>query len=87
MINEEILKILVCPENRTPLELADTDLVKRLNATIARRGLKNRRDQTIETPLDGALVRQDRQIAYPVVNDIPMLVIDEGIPLDQLDKA
>ena len=84
MIHDDILRILVCPEDRTPLEAADTALVARLNEAIAQRRLKNRGEQTLETELGGALVREDRRIAYPVVNDIPMLLVDQGISLDQL---
>jgi len=84
MINEDFLKILVCPEDRSPLELADTELVRGLNESIARRELKNRGNQTLETPLDAALIRSDRQVAYPIINDLPMLLVDSGILLDQV---
>ena len=35
MISKQLLDILICPETRTPLTLADADLVARLNKAIA----------------------------------------------------
>jgi uncharacterized protein YbaR (Trm112 family) len=84
MISPDLLELLVCPENRTPLALADAELVTRLNAAIGGRQLKNRGGQTLEMPLDGGLIREDRQVLYPILDRIPVLLMDEGIPLDQL---
>jgi uncharacterized protein YbaR (Trm112 family) len=83
MIRGELLKILVCPENQSPLAVASNELIARLNAAIARRQLKNKADRTLERPLSGGLVRADQTVLYPIVDEIPMMLIDEGIPLDQ----
>ena len=82
MIAEKFLKLLVCPETRTPLAPADAQLVSRLNGAVARRELKNKAGRVLSTPIEGALIREDGQVAYPVVDNIPMLVVDEGISLD-----
>jgi uncharacterized protein YbaR (Trm112 family) len=84
MISPDLLELLVCPENRTPLALAEAGLVARLNAAIGQRQLKNRAGQVLEMPLDGGLLRTDQQMLYPILDRIPVLLIDEGIPLDQL---
>jgi uncharacterized protein len=85
MISQDLLKLLVCPENRTPLSAADGGLVQRLNAAIAERRLRNKAGQTLENAIGDALVREDGAIAYPVIDEIPMLLVDEGIPLGQLE--
>ena len=84
MINEQLLKILVCPETRTPLTPADADLLASVNQAIAAGKLKNRGGQTAAGPLDGGLVRADRAVLYPVIDGIPVMLIDEAIPLEQL---
>ena len=84
MISQDLLKLLVCPENRTPLSVADAGLVQQLNAAIAQQRLRNKAGQTLENSIGEALVREDRTVAYPVIDEIPMLLVDEGIPLDQL---
>ncbi len=84
MINKELLDILVCPESRTRLQVADEELLGRVNAAISAGTLVNRAGQTVTQACDGGLVREDGQVLYPVVEEIPILLVDEGIPLDQL---
>jgi len=84
MIDKELLDILVCPENRTPLHLADEGLVGKINQRIAAGQVKNRIGQPVERPIDGGLVRKDGKVLYPIVDGIPVLLIDEAIPLDQV---
>jgi len=85
MIDENLLEILVCPEDRTPLRLADDRLLARLNKAIVAGQVENRAGQPVEKPLKCALVRQDDTLLYPVVDDIPVLLVDEAISLDQLE--
>jgi uncharacterized protein YbaR (Trm112 family) len=87
MISEQLLGILVCPENRTPLSLAPVEMVKALNEAITAGRLTNRGGERVEQPLDGALVRADGTIAYPVVDDIPVMLVDAGIELAQIRRA
>jgi uncharacterized protein YbaR (Trm112 family) len=83
MIRTELLKILVCPENKSELTLASDDLVSRLNQAIAEGKLTNKSGTKVASRLDGGLVRADGAVLYPIVDEIPMMLIDEGIPLDQ----
>jgi uncharacterized protein YbaR (Trm112 family) len=84
MLDPELLKILVCPENKTPVRLADEDLVRRANAAIEAKTLKNRGGEPVEPSIDNGLVREDNAYMYPVRDDIPIMLIEEAIPLDQL---
>ncbi|MCX5759650.1 MAG: hypothetical protein NTU83_14330, partial [Candidatus Hydrogenedentes bacterium] len=81
---EELLKILVCPEDKTPVTLADDALVAKANGAIEAHTLKNRAGATVETKIDGGLVRADKAYMYAIRDDIPIMLIDEAIPLDQL---
>lgn len=84
MISQELIDILVCPESQQRLELADGALLARLNDAVGAGNLKNRAGEPITQPLAGGLVREDRQLLYPIIDDIPVMLIDEAIPLDQL---
>jgi uncharacterized protein len=82
-IRPELLKMLVCPENRSELSVASSDLLARINAAVAAGRLTNRAGHKVERSLDSGLVRADQTVLYPIVDEIPMLLVDEGIPLDQ----
>lgn len=83
MICKDLLDILVCPENHMPLELAEEALVKQLNALAAAGKLTNASGKKVDHKLGGGLIREDRAVLYPIIDDIPVLLIDERIPLDQ----
>jgi uncharacterized protein YbaR (Trm112 family) len=82
MVDKELLAILVCPENHTPLHLADNRLIERLNALVEGGTLKNRSGKRVERQMDGGLVRDDGAFLYPVLDGIPVLLVDEAIPLE-----
>ena len=84
MVDQELLSILVCPENKTPVKLADQDVVDRINGAIAGGSLKNRSGEVVDTAIDGGLLREDGAYLYVIREDIPVMLIDEAIPMDQL---
>lgn len=80
-IRKELLEILACPETKQPLTLADTALVETLNARIRAGQLTNRGGESVTEPIEAGLIREDRQYLYPIRDDIPVMLIDEGIAL------
>jgi len=88
MINADLLKMLQCPEDRTPLREAEAATLAELNAAVAAGGLRNRGGDLVARQLEGGLVRQDGAFLYPIVDGIPVLLVDEAIPLGaSSDKA
>ena len=81
MVDAELLQLLCCPETHQDLVLADAVLVENLNGRIAGGTLKNRAGRIVERKLDGGLIRSDRKFLYPIRQDIPVMLIDEAIPL------
>jgi uncharacterized protein YbaR (Trm112 family) len=84
MIDPKLLEILCCPETREDVSLADSALVERLNAAIAQGILKNRRGVAVTERIDGGLVRKDGKYVYPIRQDIPIMLVDEALPLESL---
>jgi len=82
MVSSELLEILACPETKQPVKLADKSLVENLNQLIDRKELLNRGGNAVEKRMDSALIREDGKVLYPVIEDIPQMLIDEGIPLE-----
>ena len=81
MVKPELLSILCCPETHQALKAASPQAVADLNQKITAGAVKNRAGQIIKEPVDGGLVREDGKFLYAVRNDIPVMLIDEGIPL------
>lgn len=87
MISDELLEILRCPESRQSLKIAPAELITQINAAIAAGRAKNRAGETVAEALEGALVRDDGTLAYPVRDAIPVMLIDEAIPLDAIRQG
>ena len=81
MIKPELLQILCCPETHQKLKVADADLVARINDAIPSGRLKNRIGHSVSEKIDGALLREDGKFAYLVRGNIPVMLIDEAVPL------
>ncbi len=80
-VDPELLEILVCPETRQPVKMADADLIASLNAKVASGELRNRGGDPVKKPLEEGLVREDGKILYPVDDSIPVMLIEESIEL------
>jgi uncharacterized protein YbaR (Trm112 family) len=86
VISTEFLDILRCPENRTRLRPAGAELLERLNGLVAAGKLVNKAGQPVAKPLEAGLVREDGAVFYLITDDIPILLIDEGIDLGALPQ-
>lgn len=80
-LHPELLALLRCPASQQRLELADPALVERVNARIAAGTLENEGGERVTEPIEGALVREDGRIAYPIREGIPVLLVEEGLPV------
>lgn len=83
-VDKDLLAILCCPETKQPVTLADAPLIQRLNEAIQHRRLQNKGKQAVTDPVDGGLLRADGKMLYPIRENIPVMLIEEGIPLEQL---
>lgn len=80
-VDPMLLEILVCPEDKSPVTPADAALVEKLNAAQREGKLMNRVGQPVRETMESGLIRADRTILYPVIEGIPVMLIEEGIPL------
>jgi uncharacterized protein YbaR (Trm112 family) len=85
MLQPELLAILRCPDNQSPLSQASDDTVRRINVAIRDGRITNRGGQQPEGELDGGLIREDGAYLYPIIGGIPVLLRDDAIPLSQID--
>ncbi len=84
MVDPQLLEILVCPETKATVRLADPDTLESLNRAIEGGAVVNRGGEPVADRLEEGLLREDGRVLYPVRDDIPIMLIDEAIELDQL---
>ncbi len=81
MVNQELVDILACPETKESVSLSDEALIRKINERIQEGNLCNRGNQPITETIDGGLIRDDKKYLYPIREDIPIMLIEEAIPL------
>jgi uncharacterized protein YbaR (Trm112 family) len=84
MVNPELLEILVCPETKQTLKVADEGTLERVNRAIEAGGLTNQGGARVKDRIEEGLVREDGRVLYPVKDDIPVMLLDEAISLETL---
>ena len=82
-MDEKLLEIMCCPETHQPLAKAGAELIEDLNKRIQASTLVDRVDEKVTEPIDGGLIREDGKILFPIRQDIPVMLINQGIPLGQ----
>jgi uncharacterized protein YbaR (Trm112 family) len=81
MIDPELLALLVCPETHQDVVLATAAEVTGMNEAITQRRLLTVAGVVVEESIDGALVRADGVVAYPIRDGIPVMLSAEGFAL------
>ena len=86
MLDPELLALLVCPETHQDLSEAGPDEIARLNEAIRQGKVRTAKGVAVNQPVDGALIRADRLIAYPIRDEIPVMLVAEGLSIQHLDS-
>jgi uncharacterized protein YbaR (Trm112 family) len=87
MISDWFLQLARCPVSHSRLRLAEDELVRRLNEAVKMGKVTNRIQRPVAEPVDQALVNEDQSLLFPVRDDIPTLIADEAIPIEQLSDC
>ena len=85
--DHRLLDIICCPATHLPLKLVPDSMLSALNARIAAGSLRFRDDSPVTEPLERALMTADERLAYPIRDDIPVLLEDQAIPMAQAIDA
>lgn len=81
MIDPQLLAILCCPQTRQPVKIASSEVLAGVNAKITSGKLRNNHGDLVQEVLEEALLTEDGKILYPIRHGIPVMLIDESIPL------
>jgi uncharacterized protein YbaR (Trm112 family) len=82
-VDAELLEILRCPKSRGELELVE--LPAEVRQTLAEKYREHFRDE--EPVVEQGLLSRDSSLVYPIVSDIPVMLIDEALPASVLGEA
>jgi uncharacterized protein YbaR (Trm112 family) len=85
MIAPELLALLVCPETHQDVTLATAGEIALLNEAILLGKVRTAKGDAVDQPVEGALIRADRTIAYPIRDDIPVMLVSEGLVISQVN--
>jgi hypothetical protein len=79
-VDPELLAILVCPKSRGKLEMVSLppDVAER----VAAKYREHFRDE--EPVVEQGLLCRESGLVYPIVSDIPVMLVDEALPASAL---
>ena len=83
-IAKELLEILCCPKTKVGLEELPANKIEALNKLINDKKLNYANGDIVDEPLQEALITVDKTTVYRVDEDIPIMLIDKGIPVENL---
>lgn len=86
-IAADLLAILCCPETKQEVCLLEPAVVERLNQRISKGELKTKGGHLVTETIDGGLLRKDKTVVYPIREQIPVMLIEEGILIEESDLA
>lgn len=79
-VHPDLLAILVCPQSRGALELVP--LPAPLCARLVERYREHFRDE--EPVVEQGLLCRESGLLYPIVSDIPVMLVEEALPASAL---
>ena len=85
MLDPELLALLVCPETHQDVTLATPAEVVLLNEAILKGQVRTAKGNPVDQPVQGALIRVDRAVAYPIRDGIPVMLSAEGMAIPEVD--
>jgi uncharacterized protein len=83
-VDRRLLDLLCCPVSRSPLGLLGPGDREKLNRAILTGGVKTVDGVAVLAALQAALLSADRKVVYRIVEDIPVLLPEEGIGTTQI---
>ncbi|MGE5233818.1 MAG: Trm112 family protein [Acidobacteriota bacterium] len=81
-VDPELLAILVCPKTKGSLELVE--LPGDVRASLKERYREHFRDE--EPVVEQGLYCAESKLVYPIVSDIPIMLVDEALPASAVGR-
>lgn len=80
---DDLLDILVCPKSKGELRLVE--LPPAVCSALVDRYREHFQDE--EPDVHRGLLCRDSELVYPIVSDIPVMLVEEALPASVLDES
>ncbi len=87
MLSKDLLDLLVCPETKQALRLMSIEEIQVINQRISQNLVRSRKGDVVSDLVSDALLREDGLFAYPVRDDIPIMLIEEAFDMSWFPKV
>ena len=84
-IDGKLLAILCCPVSKTPLTRLSSARLEKLNTAIREGEVQTVQGEAVGQALNEVLITEDSKVMYPVIDNIPILLEENGIGTTQLN--
>ncbi len=81
-VDPELLEILVCPQTKGSLELVE--LPEPVRQALVEKYREHFRDE--EPVVEQGLFCAESGLVYPIVSDIPIMLVDEALPAADIGR-
>ena len=81
-VDPELLEILVCPKSKGTLELVE--LPEAVRQALVEKYREHFRDE--EPVVEQGLFCGESNLVYPIVTDIPIMLVDEALPASDIGR-
>jgi uncharacterized protein YbaR (Trm112 family) len=81
-VDPDLLEILVCPKSKAALELVE--LPPEVRVSVAEKYREHFRDE--EPVVEQGLYCAESGLVYPIVSDIPVMLVDEALPASAIGR-
>lgn len=85
-MDRKLLDILACPASKVGLKPLPRERLTLLNERVAAGQLRYADGETVETPLQDALITENDALIYRIDDEVPTLLVERGIPARQLEE-
>ena len=82
-LSKKLLDILCCPKTRVALKELTAEQIIKINKEIPGKTINYVDGKPVDKQLEEGLITEDNKIIYRVDEEIPIMLIDMGIPAEQ----